>query len=102
MSDTAADVSEKILAEFSPKLRKQIETIAPDLMRLANPKNQGFVIDLESHYLSFTGEIKGNVVDQKLKPVFKEGVDYVTETIQTVSSFVRLNHCTFPPFKPLY
>lgn len=97
MSDTASDVSEKILSEFSPELRKQIETIAPDLMRLANPKNRGFVIDLEGHYLSITGEEKKNVVEKKIKRRFKEGVDYNTEVVKTVSSLCSFFLPRFPP-----
>jgi len=65
--------------------RELIQSVAPDLMRLAG--TEGFVVDLDEDYIKITGERRNHVINDKLRPHFLEGENFLTE-----KTMVRV-HC---------
>lgn len=66
------------LARVPEKDRHIVEKIFPVLLNLVGSR-EAFPVDLDRDYVATIEEQKRNVVEKKIKPFFKEGVDYITK-----------------------
>ena len=74
--------------------RKLIQSVAPELMRLAGM--EGFVVDLDEDYISLTGERRDNVINTKLCHFF-DGEHFVKEQVMVrLESYHKNSSSPYP------
>ena len=67
------------LKSMPDEARTLIQSVAPELMRLAGM--EGFVVDLDEDYISLTGELRRNTINDKILPHFFKGEHFITEKV---------------------